>query len=70
MFFALYELTVSDFNIFVPIEAISEKCNLSVNVVEEALDKLPIQLCPNGKNYRIDGPYMHFVPMLLMFTEK
>lgn len=66
VFFALYELTASDFSLFVTVEAISEKCNLPAIVVEEALNKLPIQLCPNGSNYRIDGPYMHIVPVLLM----
>jgi hypothetical protein len=70
LFFALYELTVNEFDIFVPIEAISEKSSLSVNSVEDALDKLPVQFSPDGKNYRIDGPCKHFVPMLLMFAEK
>lgn len=70
VFFALYELTVNEFDIFVPIEAISVKSSLSVNSVEDALDKLPVQFSPDGKNYRINGPCMHFVPMLLMFTEK
>lgn len=69
VFFVLYELTLNDFDLFVPIELISEKCNLPITTVEESLDTLPIQLCPNGKNYRIDGPCMHLVPMLLMMTK-
>lgn len=69
VFFTLYELTINDFDLFVSMELISEKCNLPIYTVEEALDKLPIHLCPSGKNYRIDGPYMHLVPMLLMMTK-
>ena len=44
VFFALYELTVNNFDLFVPLELISEKCNLLITTVEEALDKLQIQL--------------------------
>lgn len=68
VFFALYELTVSDFELYVPVEVISEKCNLPINIVEKALDKLPIQLCSNEQNYRIDNSYMHIAPMLLMMA--
>lgn len=70
VFFALYELTVNDFDLFVSKEKISEKSGLPLNTVEAALDKLPLQLCRNNESYRIDGAYMHFVPMLLMFAIK
>lgn len=71
--FGLYELTVNDFDLFVQIEAINDKCNLSEEAVQSALDNLPIQIkdTDDGQTlYRIEGSYMHIPPMLLMFREK
>ena len=68
--FNLYELTVRDFDLYVPLSEIAEKCKLSESETESALDKLPVQIGPNDTGYRIEGSYMLIPPMLTMFTQK
>jgi len=70
--FALYDLTVDDFDRFVSAEEIGEKARLSVDVVEEALETLDltVQESETGELlYRIDGSRMH-IPVLLMMLRR
>lgn len=70
--FALYDLTVSDFDRFVSAEDIGERSGLSVDAVEEALEKLDltVQESETGKLlYRMDGSRMH-IPVLLMMLRR
>lgn len=71
--FGLYELTIKDFDLFVTIDAIKEKCKLSEDTIRTALDNLPIQMkdTDDGQTlYRIEGRYMHFPAILLMLRDK
>jgi len=67
--YSLYDLTVSDFDLYVPLSDIAQKCKLSESETEFALDNLPVQLGPNGIGYRIEGSYMHIPPMLMMLPQ-
>lgn len=63
----LYDLTVSDFNIFISLKEIAEKCKVTLKDTENALDNLPVQNKPldDGQDgYRIEGGYMH-IPTIL-----
>lgn len=68
--YALYDLTINDFNIFVSVEEIAVKSNLKENDVEMALKKIPItpKESENGLLYRIDGSFMHIPSMLKMLA--
>jgi len=68
--YGLYDLTVHDFDLYVSLKDIAEKCKLSENETETALDNLPVQLGPNGAGYRIEGSYMHIPPLLMMLEQK
>lgn len=71
--FVLYELTVKDFNVFVSLNTISEKCKLSLEDAQAALNDLPIQMEDSDDGivlYRIEGCYMHIPALLLMFRKK
>jgi len=63
--YSLYELSVHDNEIFIPIEAIAEKSGLSINETETALDQLPVQTGADGVGYRLDGGW-HLPPLLMM----
>ncbi len=67
--FALYELTADDFNLYVSLEEICQKCSLAETNTEECLNMLPIQIkdIENGKKgYRINGAHMILPPLLMM----
>lgn len=68
--YGLYDLTVNDFDLFIPLNDIAEKCKLSESETETVLDKLPVQLGQDGTGYRIEGSYMHIPPMLIMLTQR
>lgn len=68
--YALYELTVNDFDLFVTIKEIAQKCRLSELAVENALDILPVRICADGEKYRIEGNFMHIPPLFMMLKEK
>ena len=67
--YALYDLTINDFDKFVSIKEIAEKSNLQENEVEIALKEMPLtpKESDNELLYRIDGSFMHIPPMLKMF---
>lgn len=69
--YALYELTIEDFDLFVSLENISTKTQLPAEDVKQALEKLPLTVKEeNGKFlYRLDGSFCH-MPALLTFLFK
>ena len=67
--YAIYDLTINDFDKFVSIKEIAEKSNLQENEVEIALNEIPLTPKENDSEllYRIDGSFMHIPSMLKMF---
>ncbi|MHC1696242.1 MAG: helix-turn-helix domain-containing protein [Eubacteriales bacterium] len=68
--YTLYELTLDDFDLFVPLSAISEHSRLDEKTVEDALDRLPVQLGPDGQGYRIEGGNATLPPLLKLLVLK
>ncbi len=70
--FALYELTLNDYDLYVGVKDICDKCRLSEDDVQEALEKLDIQIkdTAEGERYRLHGAYMHIPPMLMLLGDK
>ena len=68
--YAIYDLTINDFDKFVSIKEIAEKSNLQENEVEIALKEIPLtpKESDNELLYRIDGSFMHVPSMLKMFN--
>lgn len=70
--FALYDLTVDDFDRFVSAEEIVKKSRLSAAAVEEALEKFDLTVREKDTGellYRIDGSRM-YIPVLLMMLRR
>ena len=69
--YALYELTIKDFDLYVSLEAIASNANLPVEETKQALEKLPLTVKEdNGELlYRLDGSFCH-MPALLTFLFK
>ena len=69
--YALYELTIMDFDCYVSLDAISDKAQLQAEETKQALEKLPLTLKKeNGKLlYRLEGSFCH-MPALLTFLFK
>lgn len=67
--YALYDLTINDFDKFVSVKEIAIKSNLQENEVEIALKEIPLtpKESENELTYRIDGSFMHIPSMLKMF---
>lgn len=70
VFFAIYDLTIHDCNVYVSKEEISGVSHLSKEAVADALDKLPYIMETAEDKYRIDGQYLHLAPLLLMLWYK
>lgn len=71
--YALYELTVNDFDLYVPLSDIARKAKLSEPVVEEALEQIPVTVKPDEQGallYRIEGCFMHVPSLLLMLRNR
>lgn len=70
--YALYELTMHDFDIYVPASDIAAKAKLTQEETEKAIERIPVIIKEdNGQTlYRIDGPFMHVPPLLLMLCDK
>ncbi len=65
--YALFELTVVDFKLFVSVGEISKKSHVSEEAVRKALDRLPVQVNENNGGellYRLESSFM-YVPSLL-----
>lgn len=70
VFFALYELTRRNFDLFVGIDEIIKKSGLEENIVREAIKRMPIhqKRMDNGSiGYRIEGSNMHIPTLLTLF---
>ena len=67
--YALYDLTINDFDKFVSVKEIAIKSNLQENEIEIALKEIPLtpKEIENELAYRIDGSFMHIPSMLKMF---
>lgn len=64
--YALYDLTISDFDIYVPVEDISKAAGVSVEETDEVLNEMPVTVKDaDGKFlYRLEGAFYHIPPML------
>ncbi|MBR6536202.1 MAG: helix-turn-helix transcriptional regulator [Lachnospiraceae bacterium] len=69
--YALYELTIKDFDLFVSLEDIAAGAQLSQEDTKQALEKLPITVKEEvGElRYRLEGSFCH-MPALLTFLFK
>ena len=69
--YALYELTIGNFDLFVALENIASNANLPVNETRQALEKLPITVKEENSEllYRLEGSFCH-MPALLTFLFK
>ena len=69
--YALHELTIHDFDLFVPLGDISAKAQLPAEETKQALEKLPLTIKEeNGELlYRLEGSFCH-MPALLTFLFK
>jgi len=69
--YALYELTIHDFDLFIALEDIASRANLQTEETKLALEKLPLAVKEDNGNllYRLDGAFSH-IPALLTFLFK
>lgn len=69
--YALYELTVKDFDVYVSLEDIAAGAKLSPEETEQALTKLPLTVKEEEGElrYRLEGSFCH-MPALLTFLFK
>jgi len=69
--YALYELTIKDFDLYVPLADISAKAQLPLEETKQALENLPLALKEEVGEllYRLDGSFCH-MPALLTFLFK
>ena len=69
--YALYGLTIKDFDLFVSLEDIAAGAQLSQEDTKQALEKLPITVKEEAGElrYRLEGPFCH-MPALLTFLFK
>lgn len=69
--YALYELTIHDFDFYVSLADVSSKAQLPSGETKQALEKLPLTVKEeNGELlYRLDGSFYH-MPALLTFLFK
>ncbi len=65
--FALFSLTRTDFDRYVPLKEIAARAELPLDRTREILDSLPLSITRKGDGafcYRLEGAYMH-LPTLL-----
>ena len=69
--YAIHELTIGDFDLFVPANNVAANAQLPVEETIHALEKLPLNVKEeNGELlYRLDGSFCH-MPALLTFLFK
>ena len=69
--YALYELTIKDFDLFVSLEDIASGAKLSPEETKQALEKLPLTVKEEKGElrYRLEGSFCH-MPALLTFLFK
>lgn len=66
--YALYGLTINDFDVYVPVEDIAKDAGVSIEETEEVLKEMPVTLKETDGRflYRLDGAFCHIPPMLSM----
>lgn len=66
--YALYGLTIGDFDVYVSVEDISKEAGVPVDETEEVLKEIPVTVkdADGGFLYRLDGAFCHIPPMLSM----
>lgn len=66
--YALYSLTIGDFDVYASAEDIAKAADLSCEEADEVLKELPVTVKEtDGKYlYRLDGAFCHIPPMLSM----
>ena len=69
--YALHELTIKDFDLFVSLDAIAAGAQLSTEETRQALEKLPLTVKEEKGElrYRLEGSFCH-MPALLTFLFK
>ena len=69
--YALYELTIADFDLYVSVEEIAEKAKIQSEETRQALEKLPVIVKEEKGEllYRLEGAFCH-MPALLTFLFK
>ena len=69
--YALYELTIGDFDLYVALEDIASNANLPLEETKNALEKLPLAVKEENDEllYRLEGSFCH-MPALLTFLFK
>lgn len=69
--YALYELTIHDFDLYVSCEEVAKEAHLTVEEAEAALKKLPVTVKEeNGRFlYRLEGSHCHIPPLLKFFVD-
>jgi len=70
VFFALYELTCQNFDLFVGIQEVADKAKMGEEKVREAFKWLPIhqkRMDDGSFGYRIEGSNMHIPALLSLF---
>ena len=69
--YALHELTIKDFDLFVSLEDIAAGAQLSTEETKQALEKLPLTVKEEAGElrYRLEGSFCH-MPALLTFLFK
>ena len=71
VFFALYELTRENFDLFVGIQDVADKAKMGEDKVREAFNRLPIhnkRMEDGSFGYRIEGSNMHLPALLSLFV--
>lgn len=71
VFFALYQLTRQDYELFVPVEDIVRQAGVDEKIVREAFKHLPIhqkRLENSSMGYRIEASNMHLPALLSLFV--
>lgn len=71
--YAIYEMTVHDFDVYVSLEEITAKTGLQTMDVKNALGIIPVTINDTKSenlSYRIHGSYMHIPSLLLLLSQR
>lgn len=71
--YALFELTVSDFdNLYATVGEIAKKNRIGEEATQKALDRLPVEISDRdgAPTYRLEGKWMHLPSLLMLMMVK
>lgn len=70
--YAIYELTISKFDLFVSVNEICDKCGLQEESVRSAMENLDLQIeeTDGMERYRLSGAIMYIPPLLRMLSDE